>query len=362
MLLDAANIQASDARFINRSIERDGVAMDPVTPLFVEEDVTRVLGQFAASPYHRRIEVARGVQVTFLDAGHVLGSAIVVVDAEDGGEPRRLVFTGDLGRRSMPLLRAPEVALGAHVLLTESTYGNRIHPPVALMASELHAIVRRVAKRGGKILIPSFALERAQEVIYALKELDLAIPIYVDSPLAVKITDVFKLHPECLATGNPGSYFDVPNLRYVSSVEDSKAIAQEPGPSIIIAASGMCEGGRVLHHLRAMIEDPLNAIVIVGFQAQHTLGRRIAERRRHVRIFGVERDLNAEVHELAGFSAHADQADLVRYAELVRASGELDRVVLVHGEPPAQRSLANDLLRHGFTDVRIPQPHEIVPL
>lgn len=368
MLADAANIQESDARFINRTIERDGIDMEPVTPLYVEEDVAPVLAQMTATSYHRRVRVASGVHVTFLDAGHVLGSAVVVVDAEDDDSEVRLVFTGDLGRHSMPILRDPEVASGAEVLLTESTYGDRVHPPMAAMETELGAIVDRVVKRGGKIVIPSFALERAQEVVYALKRLARGVPVYVDSPLAVKITDVFKLHPECYDAdarahlARNDSPFDFPSLRYVSAVEDSKAIDAAEGPAVIIAASGMCEAGRVLHHLRATVEDPKNAVVIVGFQASHTLGRRIVERRPRVKIFGVERDLRAEVCVLNGFSAHADRDDLLAYAEATRDRGPLRRVLLVHGEPAAQRRLADDLADRGFPDVRIPQPREVIRL
>ena len=370
MLADAANIQESDARFVNKAIDRDGVDMEHVEPLYTEADVAPVLERMITVPYHHRLRVAPGVEVTFHDAGHVLGSAVMALDASD--EHRRLVFTGDLGRHAMPILRDPEVVSGAHVLLTESTYGDREHPPLAEMEEQLSAIVTRVSARGGKIIIPSFALERAQEVIYALKRLRqrsrMPLPVYVDSPLAVKITDVFKLHPECYDDdaraflSERDSPFDFDGLRYVSSVEDSKAIDAAEGPAIIIAASGMCEAGRVLHHLRATIEDSKNAIVIVGFQAQHTLGRRIVERRPRVRIFGIERDLRAEVCVLEGFSAHADRGDLVRYAEAVRRAGALERVILVHGEPPAQRSLASTLAERGFRDVRIPGPHDVLAI
>ena len=368
MLADAANIQESDARFVNNRIERDQADMEPVTPLYTERDVPPVLEQMIACSYHRRLRVAPGVHVTFHDAGHVLGSAIVVIDAEDESGARRLVFTGDLGRRSMPILRDPETVAGADALLMESTYGDRVHPPMAAMEADLRGILERVTKRGGKVVIPSFALERAQEVIYALKRLAPTIPVFVDSPLTVKITDIFKLHPECYDSearailARNDSPFDFEGLHYVSSVEDSKAIDATPGPAVIIAASGMCEAGRVLHHLRSTVEDPKNAVVIVGFQAQHTLGRRIVERRSRIRIFGVERDLNAEVYVLDGFSAHADQTDLVRYAESIRAQGPLARVILVHGEPPAQRRLAEQLAERDFRDVCIPKPHEIISL
>lgn len=366
MLDDAAAIQAADARHIANLIAR-GVDLDPVTPLYGHEDVVATLGQMIGLPYHRRHVVAPGVTVTFLDAGHVLGSAIVVLDLDDDGAHTRLVFTGDLGRDGMPILRDSEVAEGAHALITESTYGDRLHGPVEASTEALAAAIHRTVARGGKVIIPSFALERAQEVIYALKQLRAAhripaIPVYVDSPLAVKLTDVFRLHPDCY---DPETYavlrrgdspFDFDGLRYVSEVEDSKAIDAERHPAIVIAGSGMCEGGRVLHHLRATIEDARNTVVIVGFQAAHTLGRRLVEHRPAVKIFGVMRDRAAEVVVLDGLSAHADQAQLVAYADAVRRRGPLRRVILVHGEPAAQDRLAALLAEQRFPTVDVPEP------
>jgi metallo-beta-lactamase family protein len=371
MLEDAAMIQRSDAQYVNKIIERDHVDMDPVDPLYAPDDVVKVLEAMIAVPYTRRVPIAEGVRLTFIDAGHVLGSAIVILDIEDDGEDKRLVFTGDLGRFNTPILRDPEVAQGAHVLLTESTYGDRLHKPREEQEEEFLDLVWRVYKRGGKIIIPSFALERAQEVVWALKHLRRrsAIPemrVYVDSPLTVKITDVFRLHPECfdaetraLIEGRE-SPFDFENLRYIDDREDSKAIDASEEPCIIISASGMCEAGRVLHHLKATIEDPKNAVAIVGFQAPHTLGRRIVERRPRVKIFGVERELRAEVVTLNGFSAHADQKDLLSYAESVRQSGKLKQVALVHGDPPAQRILRDKLGERGFDRVAIPAPGDVL--
>ncbi len=237
----------------------------------------------------------------------------------------------------------------------------------------LDAVLERVFDRGGKVIIPSFALERAQEIIYALKRLRgqgrlPRMPVYVDSPLTVKVTEVFKLHPDCydretralLRSSN--SPFEFEELRYISDTEDSKALDVSPEPAIIISASGMCEGGRVLHHLRATVESEKNAIVIVGFQAQHTLGRRIVERRPRVRIFGVERDLRAEVAILNGFSAHADQKDLVEFADAVRDRGPLRQVLLVHGDPPAQSALQAKLEARHFPTIHAPAPGEIVTL
>jgi metallo-beta-lactamase family protein len=365
MLADAAKIQEADARHINKTIARGETDMDPVEPLYGEEDVVRVLRQAIGVPYHRALPVAPGVALTFFDAGHVLGSAITVLDIDEPGSTTRLVFTGDLGRKSMPILRDPECPPDADVLVMESTYGDRLHAPIAQMDDDLAATVARVHGRGGKIVIPSFALERAQEIVFALKKLKLEqrippVPVYVDSPLTVKITDVFKLHPECTDAetraliGRNESPFDFQELRYVSSKEDSQAIDADSGPAIIISASGMCEAGRVLHHLKATIEDPKNAILIVGFQAPHTLGRRLVERRPRVKIFGVERDLRAEVLVMNGFSAHADQRDLVEFVRESQRSGRLERVALVHGEPGPQKVLADLLRDRRLKEVRAP--------
>jgi len=371
MLEDAASIQEADARHIARLIAR-GVDLDPVTPLYEHDDVVATLALMLGLPYHRRQTIAPGIALTFLDAGHVLGSAIVVLDIEDDGRHTRLAFTGDLGRPNMPILRDPEIPEGIECLITESTYGDRLHPPIVQSNDALAAAIARTVSRGGKIVIPTFALERAQEVILALGQLRARgavppCPVYVDSPLATKITDIFRLHPECydreaFALLRDRSPFEFEGLRYVTDVEQSKAIDAFPEPAIVIAGSGMCEGGRVLHHLRAMIGDPRNTIAIVGFQAEHTLGRRIAERRHQVKIFGVMRELHAEVVVLEGFSAHADQAGLVAFAEAVRTRGRLRQILLVHGEPPAQVTLCTELGRRGFGAVSAPAQGEQVAI
>lgn len=371
MLADAASIQEADARYINKVIERDGADMERVEALYTEADTLRAMQQMVPVPYHHRQRIAPGMHVTFLDAGHVLGSALTILDVDDEGETKRVVFTGDLGRKNRPILRDPEVPGGTHVLIIESTYGDRLHEPIARMEDELATILRRVFERGGKVVIPSFALERSQEVVYALKHLDRRgllprMPIYVDSPLATKVTEVFERHPECFdaevramlrANDSP---FDLEGLRYVTDVEESKRITLSPEPAVILAASGMCEAGRVLHHLKATVEDPANAVVIVGFQAEHTLGRRISERRPAVRILGGDYALRAEVVVLNGFSAHADRHDLVDFIEAVRVRGPLREVVLVHGEPPAQRALVGALAERRFPTVRIPAPGDVI--
>jgi metallo-beta-lactamase family protein len=367
MLLDAAMIQEADAKHIQKLIERDKVDIEPAEPLYNHEDVVGLLSQIVGLPYRRAHTIAPGVVLKLLDAGHVLGSSVVVLDVEDDGNQVRIAFAVDLGRRGLPILREPEVPSGINYLITESTYGDRMHSPIEEVDDALAEAVNRTVRRGGKILIPAFALERAQEVVYALKRLRAehkvpTIPVYVDSPLTVKLTDVFKMHPECydkktyarLVGGDPPFEFD--GLHYVSDKEESKAIAAQPGPCIVIAASGMCEAGRILHHLREGVEDRRNTILIVGFQAQHTLGRRIVEHHREVKVFGVMRRLAAEVVVLNGFSAHADQKDLLEFAEAVRDQGKLRQVVLVHGEPPAQAALLAKLTERGFPNVSAPGP------
>ncbi len=366
MLADSSAIQASDAVHIDKLIAR-GVDIAPVTPLYGSEDVIGTLELMIGVPYHRKHPVAPGITVTFLDAGHVLGSAIVVLDINDEGQQTRIAFTGDLGHVRLPILRDPEVPTVVDCLITESTYGDRGHGPMSESVEELANAIERTVARGGKVIIPTFALERAQEVIFTLKQLRRDgrlphVPVFVDSPLTVKITDVFRLHPECFAPDmveqlrGDDSPFDFEGLRYVSSVEDSKAIDALSGPAIILAGSGMCEGGRVLHHLRDGIEDARNTVIIVGFQAEHTLGRRLVELRRDVRIFGVVHPRHADVVTLDGLSAHADQRDLVDFAQRVRGGGKLRQVIVVHGEPSAQDTFAAKLRDAEFDNVVVPEP------
>lgn len=365
MLLDAASIQEADARYLNKQITRGALDSERVEALYTEADAVAALERFVTLPYHRTFEVAPGVRVTFFDAGHVLGSAITALDVDEGARARRLVFTGDLGRNHMPILRDPEVVPGADVLISESTYGDRLHDPISKMDDDLAETIKRTFARGGKVIIPAFALERAQEIVFALKGLRRSgslppIPVYIDSPLTAKVTEVFKMHPECfdeearamVRAQDPPFEFD--GLRYVEDVEASRALSLRPDPAVIISASGMCEAGRVLHHLRSTIEDAKNTVLIVGFQAQHTLGRRLVERRAKVRIFGVERERRAEVVVLNGFSAHADRDDLRRYAAACRERGSLTSVALVHGELGAQSSLRDALLADGAPRVIIP--------
>ncbi len=373
MLQDAAMIQEADARHIAKMIKRDHAKVRPVEPLYNSYDAIGVTKLFRTINYRHREPVADGVWVTFLDAGHVLGSSIVCLDVDDVGEMKRIVFTGDLGRRHMPILKDPEIPENANFLITESTYGDREHEPIERMEDDLLDVVKRTIERRGKVIIPSFALERAQEVVYSLKRLKdqgrlPKVPVYVDSPLTVKLTEVFRDHPECydkearLMIEGENSPFDFDGLTYVESVEDSKAIDHSPDPCIIISASGMCEFGRVVHHLKAFLGQKENTVVIVGWQAPHTLGRRLVEGRTRVRVFGVEQERRAEVRVLNGFSAHADQSDLLDFAEAVRERGPLRQVALVHGEPKAQHVLEQALEERHFPQVIIPEAGDTAEL
>ena len=373
MLRDAASIQRSDADYLNRRRVRMRTHEPEFAPLYEMEDAIAAIERLTPLEYHAPRDIAPGVRLTFFDAGHVLGSAIVALDLEEAGVRKRLVFSGDLGRPNAPILRDPETLDGADVLLVESTYGDRLHEPYTEMDDRLAAIITRTFARGGKVLVPSFALERAQEVLHSLTRLQLAgklgpIPIYVDSPLTVRLTQVFQRHTECfdsetLALMRSGrSPFDPQNVRYVSDVEESKAIDASDEPCVIVSASGMCEAGRIVHHLRASLDDPRSTVVIVGFMAQHTLGRRLVERRDHVRIFGVEHERRIGVELLAGFSAHADQADLRGWVSTMRARGHSPRIALVHGEPAAQRVLCDLLVADGATSVTIPAPGDVLTI
>jgi metallo-beta-lactamase family protein len=319
-------------------------------------------------PYHRPFDVVSGVGVTFVDAGHILGSASVVLDCVEGSTTRRLVFSGDIGRSGLPIIRDPEPPAGADSIIMESTYGNRTHESVDDARARLAAVIRDTAMRGGRVLIPAFAVGRTQELVYDLHILASAgeipqIPIFIDSPLAIDTTSVFELHPDLFDSAEDlvrrvRDLFRFDLVRYTRDVEESKALARMHGPMVIIAASGMAESGRILHHLAQGAPNPQNTILIVGFQAEHTLGRRIVEQRPMLKIFGDEVPLRARVEILNGYSAHADRVGLNTWIDRVRErSPRLEQVWLVHGEPPAQDELATVLAAKGLA-VGCPVPRE----
>ena len=372
MLRDSAHIQVADAEYVNKRHKRKGLPL--VEPLYTKEDVQRSLGQFISIAYGRSFPIGPGVELTFFDAGHILGSALVVLDIEEDGQKRRLLFTGDLGRPGAPLLCDPAVPSGANILITESTYGDRLHPSTEENIDRLGQIVRRVSARKGKIVIPAFSVGRTQEIVYSLHQLiDRGkineLPVFIDSPLSVNATEVFLLHPECydketnqflMQTGsrNPFSFASV---HYVREVEKSKAINDMEGPAVIISASGMAETGRILHHLKNNIGDSRNAVVIVGWQAPDTLGRRLVEKQPEVKIFGEPYRRRAEVYVLNGFSSHADRNELLGWFDQVRNPG-LEHVYVVHGEKSASSALADAIVERGVSEVLIPERGQEVTL
>ncbi|HUF29021.1 MAG TPA: MBL fold metallo-hydrolase, partial [Gemmatimonadaceae bacterium] len=298
-------------------------------------------------------------RATFLDAGHILGSACVSLECTEGGVTKRLVFSGDVGRWGLPIIRDPQSPAGADLVIMESTYGNRDHESVEGAREHLARVVRETAARGGRILIPAFAVGRTQEIVYDLHSLRLAnripaLPIYVDSPLAISATTVFAEHPEVFdQTENlvqrVHDLFEFEQVQYTRKVEESKHLNTITAPIIIIAASGMCEAGRIVHHLRHGAGDPRNTVLIVGFQAEHTTGRRIVERRPEIKLFGDMVPLRAQVEILNGYSAHADRTELLRWLDGVKAhTPSLRDVFLVHGEPEAQDALAHRLGELGY--------------
>ncbi len=367
MLLDSAHIQEQDAEYLNQKTSRKG--QPPVEPLYTTADAERALKHAVGRAYERQFDLCPGVQVTFLDAGHILGSAISILELTEAGRMVRLCYTGDLGRSHTLILRDPEIARQIDYLIIESTYGDREHEPVQKSEDELAAIVAETVGRGGKVIIPSFAVERTQEVLYTLHLKTAAgafprVPAFVDSPLAINATEVYRLHPENLQDALKGDLYahDDPfgfgQLRYTRSVEESKAINGVQGPAIIIAANGMAEAGRILHHLKHNIEDPRNSIVFVGYQAENTLGRRLVEGAKRVKIFGDEYHVRAEVHMVNGFSAHADRSELLEWAG--NAKGTLKGVFVVHGEEQAALSFAEALRSLGGFTVTVPEPNQTI--
>ena len=358
MLPDAGFIQEKDFEFlVKRGKERVG------EPLYTAADATHVADHMVSVPYDRALEIAPGLRLTFVEAGHILGSASVLLEIDDLGAQKRLVFSGDVGRTGLPIIRDPRPPTGrTDVLLVESTYANRDHESVGQAQDLLAQYVNRVAKRGGKIFIPSFAVGRTQELVYELHGLarDGAIPkipIYVDSPLAVNATDVFRLHPEAFDRGErlvreTDEIFRFPLVKYVRSVEESKALNAMRGPAIVIAASGMAESGRILHHLANGIGDHRNLVLFVGFQATYTLGYRLQQGAREVRIHGDEVTCRAEVATIGGYSAHADRGELSKW---VAGLGEPPgKALVVHGEDEQLEAMAGILREARVGDITIP--------
>lgn len=372
MLRDSGHIQELDAAFVNKKRAERGEP--PIEPLYTVEDAERAAGQLSQVDYDAYFEPVPGVTARLREAGHVLGSASIEMQVEERGKKLRLWFSGDIGRRNLHLLRDPILPEGPiDYLVMESTYGDKVHGDPRLAYDEFHQVVMETIRRRGKVIVPAFAVGRTQELVYALNLLVSegrmpAIPVYVDSPLAVNASDIFRRHPECydqetrefIARHNhPALEFN--RLTYIRSVEESKALNTMPGPMIIISASGMAETGRILHHLKNNIEEPRNMILIVSWQAPDTLGRRLAERAQRVRIFGEEYVRQAGVTTIGGLSGHAGQKTLVEYAAAAN-TGRLKQVFLVHGEPEKAAVLTGKLAEAGVNRVAYPETGQSVDL
>ncbi|MFZ1730928.1 MAG: MBL fold metallo-hydrolase [Bacteroidota bacterium] len=363
MLLDSAFLQVKDSEFVTKLHKKKG--LPPVEPLYDADDVIEVLGQFQTVGYRRKTRVTEDVDVTFYDAGHILGSAISLYDIRDGERELQMCYTGDLGRPDRPILMDPEHVGDVDILITESTYGGRVHAPNEVILDTLEDVIKRTVARSGKIIVPAFSVGRTQELVYHLHELREQgrlpeIEIYVDSPLSVNATQIFRIHPECMDTEarhailthqNP---FSFENLHYTMHVGESKELNARQDPMMIISSSGMCEGGRILHHLRNNISNPRNTIMITGYNAEYTLGRRIVERERKVTIFGEEHELNAEVVVLNSLSAHADRNEILDYHRRFNPA-RLRNTFIVHGDYDQEQKLQSALQDElGLKNVEIP--------
>lgn len=362
MLMDSAHIQEKDAKYVNKRHRKRGEPQ--VEPLYTQDDAAEVLEHFMGVGYRQSFVPVPGVRVEYRDAGHILGSASMVLEIEENGKTVKLGFTGDVGRPNRPILRDPQAMSDSDYLISESTYGGKVHDPPDTSKAKLLEVVKRTAERGGRVIIPAFSVGRTQEIVHMLDQLEHegrlpTIPIFVDSPMAVNATEVFQLHPECYDKElreylrKDEDAFGFSRLHYVRAVEKSKALNTAEGPMVIISASGMCEAGRILHHLKNGVESKKNTIMMVGYCADHTLGKRIVDKQEKIRIFGEEYSLKAEVVVMNSYSAHADEPEMVDFI------GRMDRdrlknIFLVHGEPRRQGLLKDALHAVGYPEVTIP--------
>jgi len=368
MLRDSGHIYEENVEFYNKRKRKHGEPM--IEPLYTVEDAEQVPALFQTFGYNHPFEPVSGVTARLVDAGHILGSAAVVLDIEEKGKQTRVWFSGDIGRDNLPLLRDPVMPHDVNVLIMESTYGDKPHHPPEEAYIEFRDVVKRTIERGGKVIVPAFAVGRTQELVYCLNEMisdgELpGMPVFVDSPLAINASEIFQKHPdyyddethEFMRTGrHPALTF--PGLQYTRRVEESKAINERDDPMVIISASGMAEAGRILHHLIHNIEDKKNTICIVSWQAPYTLGRRLAERQKRVRIFGEEVEVKAEIATIGGLSSHAGQYKLLDYAEAANQNG-LKHIHLVHGDADAAKVLMEKMRERGITKVSFPERGEV---
>lgn len=362
MLRDSGYIQESDVQYVNKKRAKRGEP--PVEPLYTYEDAEIATGLLSPILYNQTFQAANDVNVTFVDSGHILGSASIILDIVENEVSKRIWFSGDIGRDDLPLLKDPVMPENADYLIMECTYGdkNHIHPEEAFL--EFKEVTSKTIRRGGKVIIPAFAVGRTQELVYFLNQMVASgdippVPIYVDSPLAINATEIFKEYAHLFDEETKKFILDgkhqalsSPNLFYTRSVDESKKINDVKGPAVIISASGMAETGRILHHLRNNIENPNNTILIVSWQAPHTLGRRLAEKQKTVRIFGQLFERRAEIATIGGLSAHAGQEKLINYAMSTRDS--LKGLYLVHGEEESAHALMDKLEENHIAPVYFP--------
>lgn len=372
MLADSAYIQEKDAEFMAKRLARrrrlgQNGELEVVEPLYTVEDAEATNPLFRSIPFHQLTDIGPGLRYETVDAGHMLGSTCMRLHLEQNGKKRTLGFSGDIGRKNLPIIKDPEPMLPVDYLIMESTYGDRLHQDMGKVEDKLAEAINRVARRGGRIIVPAFAVGRTQQLVLVIHQLIqeqriAGIPIFVDSPLAVNATEVFRQHEseydketsEFVKNGD--SPFDFKQLRYLRDVNDSKALNDLRGPMVIISASGMCETGRILHHLRNNIENPRNMVLITGFQAENTLGRRIVDKAPEVNIFGDPVQLRAEVMKLNELSGHADQAEMLAWLRPVVKG--LKRVFLVHGESTQSAALAKAIENVHGIPVTIPKRGE----
>jgi metallo-beta-lactamase family protein len=364
LLEDSANIQEGDAAWLARKRNNHQKVLKP---LYTVEDAKKCFPRFKGVDYYKKVELSENIMVEFVEAGHILGSAMVVLTLKDGSEIRKLAFTGDHGRPGQVILKDPARLPEVDYLICESTYGGRHHPDVSGIEEMFVQLIHEQVEKGGRILIPAFAVGRTQAILYFLSELQNQgripeLKIFVDSPLASKATQIVSDHPECfdgptrklIEKGQNPFFFK--NLRYVREAEESKGLNKLKGPLIIIAASGMCENGRIVHHLKHSLENPNALVLIAGWQAQHTLGRRLIRGDRTVRIHGDSYEVRARVLSIPGASAHGDEDEMVE--NLRHLAPTLRRTYVVHGEESASLKFAERLGKEGFEDVVVPNEGE----
>ena len=374
MLADSGKVQEEDFRYLNKIAQktRGRRRREPSRfrgPLYTQHEALRSIGKFRPLHYGQRFKITNDTTITFYDAGHILGASVIVLDVRLDRKVLRLGYAVDLGRKDLPMLNNPTVLKDLDYLILESTYGGRVHAPISEAKEKLRETINRTVARKGKIIIPSFALERTQEVVYYISELLKEgsippIPIYVDSPLATRITEVFRrnVHYMDPETKNlirqDASPFDFLHLHYTQDQRESKALNDDKRPMIILAGSGMCEAGRILHHLKNNITESRNTVLIVGYMAKDTLGKKIVDKQPLVRIYGLEYELNAEVVVINALSGHADRNDLLSYA---KASAPGKEIFLVHGDEEQTKCL-NDLLAENGLNPRMPVKNEEIVL